>query len=93
MSQHRYTIVLDFRGGTYISQVDAIDETDAVLRWTDRLLAAEPVGDLSPALAKAVLVELEGGDRPTALDGLANVWCVTASCGDDLAIANIVQSA
>lgn len=87
-----YTIILDFRGGTYVSQVEARDEVDAARRWASLFAIEKSLGRSSPYLAKAVLRDLDNGDHPTQLDGLTGVWCMTALCGGDLAIANIVGS-
>lgn len=92
MHRSLYTIILDFRGGTYVSQVEASDEVDATRRWASLLAGEKPLGRSSPYLAKAVLRDQDNGDYPTPLDGLAGVWCVTALCGGDLAIANVVRS-
>lgn len=92
MDQGLFTIILDFRGGIYVSQVEASDEVDATRRWASVLTDEKKLGRSSPYLAKDVLRHLDYGSYPTPLDGLAGVWCVAASCGGDLAIANIVRS-
>ncbi len=91
MSIARYTFVLDFRGGTYISQVEAGDEIDAVLHWTRLLEAAPPGGRWAHGLARRIRNELEGFP-PVPLTGLTDVWSLTSSHGRSLVLVNIIRS-
>ncbi len=89
MPLHLFTIICEFRGGTYCSQVRAIDAGEAVRQWSARIAAERPVPGASGYLAKAAIRDLP----PVALEGLANAWCFTASVGRDLAICSLVLTA
>jgi hypothetical protein len=91
MTHCRYTIVCEFRGGTYVSQVIAGDLFEAVRAWTDYLARDRPIPRSSTYLAKTVAAQTREV-APTALKGLSGVWCVTATCGGDLMLANIVET-
>lgn len=91
MTNGRFTIVAEYRGGNYVSQFLASSECEAAWRWTEHLKAERPIPRSSSYLAKAVAAEL--AERPPVpLDGLSDVWCVLAVCGGDLMIANIIES-
>ena len=87
-----YTFLLDYAGGTYVSQYAGSSHTKAFERW----LVAEPVKlerRLRVRLAKKLAREhAEVGDPPAPLDGLQNVWCWTASLTRGLALVTVVMT-
>ena len=86
-----YTIVLEFRGGTYVSQVRTDGALEAVRCWAERFKVERPVPRSSSYIAASVLRGLEDlGLAP--LDGLEGVWCFTGLCGDSLALGTLVLS-
>ena len=91
MSERLFTIVCDFRGGTYVSQVDASDVRDAVRAWTDILAKERPIARASSYLAKSIAAN-RNEFPPVALDGLTGVWCITGKCGGDFMLANIIET-
>jgi hypothetical protein len=92
MSCRKYTIVCEFRGGTYVSQVFADDVLGAVEAWTGYLASERPIPRVSTHLAKAVGASI-GDNPPIALEGLTGVWCFCSTCGGDLMLANVVETA
>jgi hypothetical protein len=92
MLPSRFTVIMDFQGGTYVSQVEARDYIEATRLWAERFAAERPVPRLSGRLAKKVLADLNDNDNPTLLDGLTDVWCFGAVVGGSLVLANIVRS-
>ena len=86
-----YTVVCEFRGGTYVSQVRATDEVSAVRRWVERIKVEQPIPRSSTSVAKNVLREL-GEFGVTALTGLDGVWFFSAQVGRSQLIANVVLS-
>lgn len=91
MSGRLFTIVCDFRGGTYVSQVRASDERDAVRAWTELLIQERPIKGASSYLAKSVASNM-AEYPPVALNGLTSVWCFTGSCGGDFMLADIIET-
>jgi len=74
-----FTIILEYRGGTYIAQYAANGPSQALARWAQHAVSRKSVAPLS-ARAKAALVQAlsEGEGRldgPTPIAGLPNVWC------------------
>jgi len=85
-----FTILCEFKGGTFISQVRAIDAPQAVIAWANLLTREHPIEDASDRIAQAAT---EAPDDPVPLTRLTGIWCWTATVDGDLVIANIVQSA
>lgn len=87
---HLYTILLDYAGGTYVAQTRATDEQAAVRAWQDKLRVSRIADAVSEEVAAAFD---EATDSPVPLNGLAGVWCVSASATQGLALVNIVKTA
>jgi hypothetical protein len=91
MVEQLYTVVCEFRGGTYCAQVKAVDEVEAVRRWAEKMSAEKSVPRASVNLARATLRELDDLDlKPVPLDGLQGVWCFGADVGASTALCNLV---
>lgn len=85
-----FTVVCDYAGCTYVSQVQARDAEHALLEWAALLQSEQPVEGASDAIARSIINDDEG---LTALMGLVGVWCWTASIEGELVLANIIWSA
>ncbi|MCH4895645.1 hypothetical protein E0494_02895 [Marinilabiliaceae bacterium JC040] len=69
-----YTIIFDYKGGTYVSQLYAKDEYLACLKWAQDLDTKE-IEYIGERLKKKLLSELSDEDnRPLLLKGMLNVW-------------------
>ncbi len=81
-----YTFVLDYKGGTYISQ--AIDNLpgDAVKKWIKKL-NLEQIG-----IKTTSKVISNPDENISPLDTLKNVWCMTFMINGELALVNIVKT-
>lgn len=91
MDARLFTIICEFRGTTYVAQVSASDQEDAVLAWAGRLRLERPFGRASSYLAKSAESDL-ASYLPVAIKGISNVWCITGSCGGDFMLADIVET-
>ncbi len=83
-----YTFVLDYQGGTYISQRDGDDLTSAARTWVRSLRS---VGDFE--LTDTDRSELEGEIErhgAVAIDGVRNVWCLTGGLRNRLLLAHVI---
>ena len=88
-----YTIFLEFRGGTYIKQVRAIDLNEALDCWAQNI----DVHSISNFgyVSKQQLIELMPGrlgQGPIALDRAKNVWCTSARLATGYALIHIVKT-
>ena len=88
-----YTVVMDYRGGTYISQVRARSVAAALKVWAAALDTAAIAG-LGPQRKIELIEDVKGsrGQEPALLDGLVNAWCATALTSGGLALMNIVAT-
>ena len=85
-----YTFFMEYRGGTYIAQ---ITETlkNAPVRWAEELEVSQIQGFETPD--REELVSAMKVDEPMRIQGLTNVWCVTALIGAEMAIIHFVETA
>jgi hypothetical protein len=74
-----------------VSQVSAADELDAVRNWGAVVRKERPFGRASAYLARSAENDVSLFE-PVAISGVANVWCITGSCGGDFMLANIVET-
>ena len=85
-----YTFIMEYAGGTYVSQVTASSPKSACVKWAQEMDAAQVSG--LGRKSKETLIEEMKAEAPVALDGLANSWCATARIRGGLALINIVQT-
>ncbi|MDC7685223.1 hypothetical protein PQU92_18220 [Asticcacaulis sp. BYS171W] len=89
-----FTFVVEYDGGTYISQLQAEDVGAALLLWCDKFADSEDIPKKTRKLSKTVredIIEHEG--EAVLLNGLQNAWCISALRKNKLALINIVKTA
>ena len=69
----KYTIVFEFKGGTYISQYHASNIKEAVLLWAKNSDNGS-IPNIS-IIEKQQIYNSLLEDEPTSLSGIENVWC------------------
>lgn len=85
----QYTFIMEYRGGTYISQVNDANVKSALLNWAKGLNIRE-IQNMG-ILSKNELIKLtEEEDEPTLISGMNNVWCVSGTLKAGSFIVNIV---
>ncbi len=85
-----FTFVLEFDGGTDISQFRAASPRRAVSQYPSHLLRNKAVS--TPAVRRRIADALLA-EKPVAIEGVRNVWCCSASIGERLALLKIVAQA
>lgn len=86
-----FTVILEYDGGTYISQIEAEDVGAAVRAWADRVAAGaipELPSNVGPMFARELSEEV-----PVPITGLSGVWCCTAAVRGRLGLVNVVRTA
>ena len=87
-----FTLILDWRGGTYVSQVWASSPQQATVLWAQQDLL-QPAIELDREHRSRLERDLESGDgRPVRLADTDNVWCVTTLLDNDLASLHVVKT-
>jgi hypothetical protein len=85
-----FTVVLEFDGGTYISQFQARSAHNAAAKHAAQLLGNK---EMSTILTRRRLAERLSVEQPVAIEGVRHVWCCSASIGKKFALVNIVATA
>jgi hypothetical protein len=85
-----YTFIMDYDGGTYVSQAKAPSPKSACLNWA-RTLDVPQIKGLGGKSHESLIAKMREAS-PTPLDGVLNTWCATALIRGRLALINIVQT-
>lgn len=88
---HLYTFILDYGGGTYISQVSAISKKEACVEWAQNLKISEIFG--LGRIGKESTIRQRNEESPVAVADVANVWCTDALIRGKLALIHFVLTA
>ena len=86
-----YTFLLNFRGGTYVSQVRSNSLRSSLLDWSKNIdvTQIQYLGEKTKKeLQHVILLE----EDPIQLAGLQNVWCVHLMISVGSMLLNIVQT-
>ena len=87
-----FTLVLDYRGGTYVSQVRAASPRRALSLWAQRL-HSQGVPGVGGATADRAQAEITAmGIPPTPVEGLPHVWCSSLLISGHLALLHIIAT-
>jgi hypothetical protein len=84
-----YTLVLDFHGGTYISQFDADSAVDAVTAWCGELQEEQLLGEISSDVAEGIMIDAVE-NRLVEVEGLHGAWCAATTVSGSLALLNVI---
>ena len=81
---------MDYKGGTYVSQVETLPGKTPCVEWAKKLEASKiySFGESS----KQELIAKMKEEEPAAVDGLTNTWCVSAVIRGNLAMIHFVQT-
>ena len=85
-----FTVVLEFGGGTYISQFKAASPHAAAVKHAAHLIG---INGMCTPLDRKRLSDRLSLEQPVPIQGIRNVWCCSASVGRKFALVNIVATA
>jgi hypothetical protein len=85
-----YTFIMEYVGGSYVSQVKASSAKVACVKWA-KALDVEKVVGLGQS-SKLALVKEMREEIPVAIQNTLGVWCVTALLRGKLALITFVQT-
>ena len=76
-----FTIIVDYRGGTYVSQVDAVTPKDALRAWAKGAAPSQiqHLGKSGRRRLVETIDERMRQDPPVPLDDVTNVWFATVN--------------
>jgi len=84
-----FTFLLEFGGGTYVSQFRSTSIDSAVRKCSAELVENRSLG--APRLREQLSIAI-AAEKPIALRGVRRVWCCSASVGNRFALMNIVET-
>ncbi|MEC5399622.1 hypothetical protein [Uliginosibacterium sp. H1] len=87
----RYTIHVEHDGGSYISQVTAEDEDQAIAEWCLSVKRLRVYERGSKGMAKAVALGVANTGL-TEVETTHKVWCFTAMHADKLVLGYVIYS-
>jgi hypothetical protein len=85
-----FTVVYEYGGGTYVSQVRAADHKHAMIEWAEFLRREQPIEGVSVQIAQEVI---DAWADTVPITGLEGVWCWSGSVSHSLALVNLILSA
>ena len=85
-----YTFIMEYAGGTYISQVNAPSPKSACVKWAQSLDVSQVSG--MGIRSKESLIEQMKEEAPVPLNGLVNTWCRSVLIRGELGLINLVQT-
>lgn len=88
----KYTIILDYNGGLYISQVFAKSELDAVHKWVKNINISNIPGMNDNVKDEMEKTLKEEDYVPVELHDLNNVFCTSCTINDELYLINIIET-
>jgi len=84
---------MEFRGGTYCSQLKAIDIEQALNKWTNELTKdRSEVKYLTLDKLTKLKEEIRNGERPIKIKGLKNIWFTSLLTTRDKIYLNIIKT-
>jgi len=87
-----YTFIMDYKGGTYISQVEAVDEQEAMICWIENLDTTQVKGFSKSDKRKIIALGFSDDDRATPITGMQNTWYFNVRTKKGFAGINIVKT-
>jgi hypothetical protein len=82
-----FTLLADYRGGTYIRQITAASPVSALLNW------CKETGNTIPKSLASALKQLgDERDQAIQIEGCKNVWCLSTTYRGSLLLLHIVKT-
>jgi hypothetical protein len=85
-----YTFIMEYAGGTYVSQVSAPTPKAACVQWAQGVDVSQ-VSGLGRKSQESLIEEMNAA-APVTISGLSNAWCATALIRGELLLINIVRT-
>ena len=86
-----YTFIMEYLGGTYISQVEAINHKEAMKIWLDNLKWQE-IENFTLNDKLSLIKENFVDEEPMLIEGLKNTWCFLIQTKKGTGFVNYVRT-
>lgn len=87
-----YTFIVHYRGGTYISRINANSVSAAARLWANQLVQTPQVAHLDAAAFSKIFHDEIEEYPPTAIDDNPNVWLLTYFYGRNRMEVHIIKT-
>ncbi len=87
-----YTFIVNYRGGTYISRINAQSVSAATYLWAEQLVQNQYIAHLDTAAFSKTFHEEIEAYPPTPIDDNPNVWCLSYFYGQNRIEVHIVKT-
>ena len=84
-----YTVILEYNGGTYISQASGNSPAAALPKWISKLHDEEMA---KWKITRGELTRVIRTDEPCPISGCVGVWCVTGSTKAGLVLIHLIAT-
>ncbi|MBL7780876.1 MAG: hypothetical protein JNM22_06625 [Saprospiraceae bacterium] len=88
-----FTFITNYKGGTYIRQVNANDISSACHTWAAQLVDSQDIQKLNTNVFLKAFKEDVEELPPHPLEDVPNVWAFTVGLGRTFMLVNIVKTA
>ncbi|MEA9412263.1 hypothetical protein [Flavobacterium sp. PL02] len=91
--KHLYSFIMEYDGGTYITQVYATNEHEAMRVWLNTL-DVKPIDSFTEKDKKRLIMEDFVDENPILISGCKNIWNIGLRIRKNkmLAMINIVKT-
>ena len=90
-----YTYIMDFRGGTYITQINAESIEKSIFSWIEQIeLELSEIKFIGHGTINELKLMFSSGliEQPSKLNNLLNVWYLVIYCKVGALYINIVKT-
>lgn len=85
-----YTFIMDYKGGTYISQAEAVNEQEGMLSWIKNLDTTQIKGFSKSDKRRTIENGFSDDHKAVPITAMPNVWCFDVRTKKGFAIINII---
>ncbi len=85
-----YTFIMEFKGGTYISQVNSDSAKNACINWAENLEISK-IHRFGKSSKEILIAEIKQEDS-VSVNGVKNVWCVSVLIRGELVLITFIQT-
>lgn len=86
---------MEYQGGTYVSQVSAANESNALLEWANNL-DVKTIEGVGNQIKQRIISELKqeyNHNQPVPLNGVVNVWSAGILVWNKMLFIHIIKTA
>lgn len=87
-----YTFIMGFQGGTYLSQVYAVNEYAAIRTWIRQTHTSPQIVGFDEQDKEKLIIEDFEDNEPVLISGFVNTWCIAPLIKRTLAMVHFIKT-